>query len=116
MSVPQIISRREALRRGLTRYFTGKPCKRGHIAERVGGHCVQCEAIHSKRRKRKPLNGEQRRRASELAAQRRREVLGTEAPRRRLFELGLTIVMDSKEARERSEYLNRKIRTATGLD
>jgi hypothetical protein len=28
-----IISCKEAKARGLKRYFTGKPCKRGHIAE-----------------------------------------------------------------------------------
>jgi hypothetical protein len=32
--MPEIISRAEAKARGLTRYFTGKPCKYGHIAER----------------------------------------------------------------------------------
>lgn len=38
-----IISRAEAKARGLTRYFTGKPCKHGHIAERrVEGGCIEC--------------------------------------------------------------------------
>jgi isocitrate lyase len=31
--VPEIITRAEAKARGLKRYFTGKPCKHGHIAE-----------------------------------------------------------------------------------
>lgn len=37
-------SRSEALRLGLTRYFTGKPCKHGHIAERLSscGRCCEC--------------------------------------------------------------------------
>jgi hypothetical protein len=30
----EIISRKEAKAAGLTRYFTGKPCKRGHVVER----------------------------------------------------------------------------------
>ena len=40
----EIISRKEAKARGLTRYFTGKPCKHGHIAERDtgAGRCVEC--------------------------------------------------------------------------
>lgn len=39
-----VISRSEAQDRGLKRYFTSKPCKRGHIAERftTRGDCVVC--------------------------------------------------------------------------
>ena len=34
----------EARRRGLVRYFTGVPCKHGHVAERFVGNseCVEC--------------------------------------------------------------------------
>lgn len=36
----QIITRQEAIKQGLSRYFTGLPCKHGHIAERrVANHC-----------------------------------------------------------------------------
>jgi hypothetical protein len=37
-------SRGEALRLGAYRYFTGKPCKRGHVAERriSNGNCIVC--------------------------------------------------------------------------
>ena len=40
----KIISRKEAKGLGLSRYFTGKPCKHGHIAERDtgAGRCVEC--------------------------------------------------------------------------
>lgn len=39
----QIISCKEAKAKGLKRYFTGKPCKRGHVAERhVTGGCIVC--------------------------------------------------------------------------
>src|SRR5690606_28784629 len=39
-----IILRPEARARGLKRYFTGKPCKRGHVSERLVSSkaCVQC--------------------------------------------------------------------------
>jgi hypothetical protein len=39
-----IITRKEAVARGLRRYFTGKRCTRGHIAERYVGNadCVVC--------------------------------------------------------------------------
>lgn len=40
----RIISRSEAREIGATRYFTGKPCKHGHVAERytVKATCVTC--------------------------------------------------------------------------
>lgn len=42
-----IVTKSEARNTGLLRYFTGKPCKYGHIAERpVGnGQCVECARI-----------------------------------------------------------------------
>jgi hypothetical protein len=41
---PNIIGRDEARALGLKRFFTGRPCKRGHVAERgvSGGKCVEC--------------------------------------------------------------------------
>lgn len=41
-----LISRKEALAAGLLRYFTGKPCPRGHIAERFVSVmcCSECTA------------------------------------------------------------------------
>lgn len=38
----QIITRREAIERGLIRYYTGKPCHRGHVTERYTGSCNCC--------------------------------------------------------------------------
>lgn len=40
----EIISRKEALERGLKRYFTGEPCKYGHVSERFvrSWKCCQC--------------------------------------------------------------------------
>jgi hypothetical protein len=44
--VRNIASLREAKVHGLTRYFTGKPCKHGHVTERytVDRHCVDCQS------------------------------------------------------------------------
>lgn len=41
---PRIVSRKTALALGLTRYFTGKPCPAGHVAEkRVNDYgCIAC--------------------------------------------------------------------------
>jgi hypothetical protein len=40
----EIISRNEALLAGKSRYFTGVPCRNGHIAERYvnQGQCIGC--------------------------------------------------------------------------
>jgi 5-methylcytosine-specific restriction endonuclease McrA len=35
-----ITSRTDAKKAGLTRYFTGKPCKHGHVAERYVANCL----------------------------------------------------------------------------
>ena len=45
-----IVSRSEARRLGLTRYFTGKPCKHGHTSERLVSnlHCVECKSYHKR--------------------------------------------------------------------
>ena len=42
---PHIIGRDEARALGLKRFFTGKPCKHGHVAERsVSSHeCMECD-------------------------------------------------------------------------
>ena len=42
----EIITYTEAKAQGLTTYFTGKPCKRGHVAERhVNGGCKECDML-----------------------------------------------------------------------
>ena len=39
------IEREDAQARELTRYYTGRPCKHGHVAERYtqNGMCVECQ-------------------------------------------------------------------------
>ena len=46
----QIITRQEAIAQGLKRYFTGKPCKHGHIAEWncSSKACLTCAAASAK--------------------------------------------------------------------
>lgn len=41
----RIISRKEAIQLGLRTFFTGKPCKNGHVSERVVStyRCVECK-------------------------------------------------------------------------
>jgi hypothetical protein len=49
--MPEIISRKEAIERGVRRYFTGKACKRGHFAERcvTSKRCSECERGRSRK-------------------------------------------------------------------
>ncbi len=44
MATSPYITRKEAKGRGLKRYFTGKPCKNGHLSERhtSNTHCLVC--------------------------------------------------------------------------
>lgn len=46
----EIITKAEAKARGLQRYFTGKPCKHGHVCERhvIHSNCVECGKIKSR--------------------------------------------------------------------
>lgn len=53
--MPEIISRKDAIARGLKRYFTGKPCKHGHLSERyVPGDCIACNRQRTKDSLRSP--------------------------------------------------------------
>lgn len=46
----EIISRKEAEARGLKFFFTGKPCKHGHVSQRYcsSGVCAECSTMHNK--------------------------------------------------------------------
>lgn len=45
-SLPEIISRKDAMAKGLKRYFNGRACPHGHVAENyVRGECVVCADI-----------------------------------------------------------------------
>lgn len=44
----KIISRKEALAKGLKRYFTGKYCINNHHCERyINGSCIECDSVKS---------------------------------------------------------------------
>lgn len=45
----EIISRKEAASKGLSKFFTGRKCKNGHVAERYvcNGVCVTCNFENS---------------------------------------------------------------------
>lgn len=45
----EIISRKNAISQNLKRYFTGKPCNKNHISERLVSNrgCIECNSINS---------------------------------------------------------------------
>lgn len=51
-----VIQRKEAKERGLSRYFTGRACKQGHVAERAVSHkgCLECRRLRALRRAHSP--------------------------------------------------------------
>jgi hypothetical protein len=59
----KIISRQEAIEQKLTRYFTGKPCKHGHIAKRTVSNksCTECHKLHSLKNKSQKQESERKR-------------------------------------------------------
>jgi hypothetical protein len=65
-------SRAEAKARGLDRYFTGSPCKHGHIAPRYVSttNCVPCQGEHARR-----LGGWQARPSSETYLEKVRKIV-----------------------------------------
>lgn len=48
----EIISRAEAKKLGLRKYFTGKPCNKGHVEYRKisNSHCTECHRLECKKR------------------------------------------------------------------
>jgi hypothetical protein len=50
-------ARAAAKAQGQTRYFTGEPCSRGHIAERrvSNATCVECRKAHERKRRSRKL-------------------------------------------------------------
>lgn len=66
---PRIISRAEAKAFGLKRYFTGKPCKHGHVCERsIRGQCIDCQ-LDANHKRYHENNEEYRKRAKERYAE-----------------------------------------------
>lgn len=69
----KLVSRKEAKSLGLKQYFTGKPCKYGHIDNRTtsNGVCMECSRIKALKRMRE--NPDARRKSHECSKRRYRE-------------------------------------------
>lgn len=75
------ITRKTATAQGLKRYFTGKPCPRGHVAERLvsGRRCLECSRERDKGRYAK--NPEKERERSLLSGWKRNKYPAPTRPR-----------------------------------
>ena len=73
-----IISRAKAKAAGLKRYFTGKPCKRGHLAQRYVsvGECLECDYL-LEIANRRPLKKHPNKKAFHRAMRRIRKINAT---------------------------------------
>jgi hypothetical protein len=101
-----IITRKDALAQGLTHYFTGKPCKRGHVSARYAktANCVECTLSIFNKRPYEPTP-EQRERYNQRNKQyqRRRRLQMTEQERK-------------DEARKRAPYILEYVNARRGVD
>lgn len=79
----EIISREEARKLGLTFFFTGKPCKNGHIAKRYikGNQCLDCKNNNRNRFRKNNPNYERERRIKHPAEYIKRTVKYTSKSR-----------------------------------
>ena len=52
----KLISRQQAIEQKLTRYYTGEPCKHGHVAEKLLSNrtCIECLLIKKHERSQRP--------------------------------------------------------------
>ena len=59
----KVISRRDAIRAGLNQYFTGRPCRNGHVSlYAVKGGCIECSRARARQWK---IEHPERRKASQ---------------------------------------------------
>ena len=101
-----IITRKDALAQGLTHYFTGKLCKRGHVSARYAktANCVECTLSIFNKRPYEPTH-EQRESYNQRNKQyqRRRRLQMTEQERK-------------EEARKRAPYILEYVNARRGVD
>lgn len=75
--IMKVISRDEAISQGLKHYFTGKPCKHGHVNTRLvsNGRCCECKKMQAKnwRNKNNGYNKEYRTKNKEAIAEKKKE-------------------------------------------
>ncbi|PWT77524.1 MAG: hypothetical protein C5B60_02505 [Chloroflexi bacterium] len=114
--IPKTVSRQEAIQRGLKRYFTGKRCKNGHIAERktCDGGCLICVSNGKKRRRQIDPQGT-RKKDADYRTQYGRERMAANEQRYRLNHPGRRYEITKRWLEKNPEYYRRKNREGAAL-
>lgn len=107
-----IITRAEALAQGLTHYFTGKPCKRGHVDRRFTRNltCMSCDREKQRDRQWHVANRERHRELNRESYQRRKDHCAEYRKARRLSDPDWlkrrwqAIPVEKRKARKREWY------------
>jgi hypothetical protein len=96
-----IIKLKEARKQGLTYYYTGKPCKKGHDSMRMvrGGACRQCKNEYAATRKKDP---EVRKRESQYQKERHKKTY-TKDKRREAYDRNIIVSMLYRAKRRAEE-------------
>lgn len=105
----QIVNRKQARALGLSKFFTGRPCKNGHVAERYtqSGTCKDCIAVANRRPPSDPL-----------ALRARADRLETEAQAAaaRLIEIARVEAAQLRERATQAAHLHVEAALATAAD
>jgi hypothetical protein len=120
----EITTREMAKRSGLVKYFTGRPCKNGHLRERyvVDGKCLACKEQAEQRAEYKEKRNTKAvlkyRSDPEPAKQRAREYKKNNAERERnrrrsYYKTHREFVIEKAKAYQKRKYLERQIQQAT---
>ena len=100
----KIVSRKEAINENFPRYFTGKPCKRGHLAERYTstGMCINCQNHHHEAEKE---SGRAKYYRKTYYESNKEEVLTRQKTRKRICRENKPYILLMQGARKRSKNL-----------
>lgn len=118
-----IISRKEAQTLGLKRYFTGRPCKRGHVSERQVADCGCCECVFLRLKEWRADNPERWRRQERAWRKKNSKRLKTASRARyaknpayfiehkkRHYKANAEKIRAQRRAQHKIEYLNEAVR------
>lgn len=106
----EVITKKEARAEGLKRFYTGKPCKHGHIAEQytANGKCVECERERGRKRRKDP---DYRRKENETNRKWKRERYASDPDfRRKKNEASREYARQNPEAKAAAKALRRATR------
>ncbi len=93
----KLISRKKAIIKGLSRYYTGKPCPQGHISERMVATCSchQCKSDISNKYRETPVGKAKMKQYYRVARAERIEVIMFQNAKKRAKKFNVPLNIDS---------------------